>query len=185
MSAQAIEQLALDTLYARRMHRDGSCFVHNAAGVELRAETSGALPVIEQILEHTVDPLLRNSRENERVSAIRSRLRDEMHIADADRMPIRSPDFPGLDYLLGAYLVIAAKSDPGRAVDLLSRSSAALKREALSAIPIFFRLMSDGYNSGIAPPELYRGFARQLAESEFPELRLAAKRALLYVTWVE
>jgi hypothetical protein len=181
MSTQQLEQLVLDTLYERRMNRQG-CFVDNAAGIELIGSNQDALSIIEQILEQMVEPVLCDSSENDRVAAIREQFRGR-HGSLTDRMPIRSPDFPGLVYVVGAYLVIAAKSDPQRAVRFLDGRSAALKVEAVRAIPVFFKLMTNGYNFQTAPPLEYREFLRELASSDIQIIRSAAERALHFITW--
>jgi hypothetical protein len=182
MSVEDLEQLALDALYGRRINRRG-CIVFNVAGEELFAAPQEVIPIVERVLLETVEPILAESKEDLRVSQIRENLKTALPESVVNQMPIRSRDFSGLDYLLGAYLVIAARSDPDVAVRFLARVSAALQVEALAAIEIFFMSKADGYVRGIAPPVQFRAFVRQLAESRCEKLRSVAERTLIRVTW--
>ena len=85
-----------------------------------------ALPFIEQVIRETVEPSL---------------ALDE---------PVG-----GLKYVLGAYLVIYAKSEPERAVQFFSDVSIGLKIEVLSAICIFFNTNRDGYVWDMSLPRMY------------------------------
>ena len=151
------EKLALDTLLERRQRRQ-QCFVWNQAGEELRACPPAALPVIERIIRETVESVISEGTANTRV-------------------------FHGLDHLLGAYLLITARSEPERAVQFLFDASTALQVEVLGAMRVFFYFKADGYNCGIAPPAQFRAFVRELAGSKNRLLRSAAQRTLLDVVW--
>ena len=153
----SFDELVLDTLFERRLRRQG-CFVDNQAGEELIASPTAAIPAIESVVRDTLEPAIS-------VGTVIARA------------------FHGLDYVLGAYLVISAKTDPERAVQFLSGTSVALQVEALAAMRTFFQTMRDGYNCGVAPPAQFRAFVRELARSEVDELRLAAERTLKFVTW--
>lgn len=152
-----LEELVRETLFERRLIRQG-CFVGNQAGRELIASSVAALPAIERVIRDSVEPGIA-----EGVATARA--------------------FHGLDYVLGAYLVIATKSAPERAVAFLTSSCVALQVAALGAIRTFFQRKGDGYNCGVAPSPHFRAFAQQLVRSNVGDLRSAAERTLRYVTW--
>lgn len=158
MADEEYERLVLDTLFRRRLRTQG-CFVDNEAGKELRACPSEALSAIEHVLRDTVEPTISIG-----VAASRDAL--------------------DLDQVVGSYLLIAARSDPERALDFFSKASESLVIESLVAIELFFRLMRDGtYNCGVAPPEQFHAFVQRASTSPSDAVRSAAARTLMQVTW--
>jgi hypothetical protein len=172
-----LEQLALETLYGHREHVDG-CFSFNVAGVELIGGPPEVASVIERILREVVEPVLADSTEVHRIFRIRQAFGPL-----GDRMPIRAPAFAGLDYLLGAYLIVTARSEPDRAVAFLQESSVALLAECLAAVRVFFNRKGRGYAFGIAPSEQLFAFVRQLTEHDDVTLRSLARVTLDSVVW--
>ena len=151
------ERLVRDTLFERRLKRHG-CFVHNEAGEELIACPPAALPVLERLLRDTVAPALSEGT-------------------------VHTRSFPGLNHVLGTYLVIAARSDPDRAVTFLAGMPLPMHVATLAALRIVFLRKGERYVRGIAPPPQFRDFTLGLAASESEEVRSAADRTLRKVTW--
>jgi len=141
-----MEQLVLDTLHDRRRSGDESCLVVNVAGIELLKSGPEAIPVIEGILSAVVAP--------------------------AERQAV---DFPGLPYVMGAYLVLASRSGHPGVSSFLQSLPRALQREAVNAVPTFFRMMKDGFNFGTAPGNNVLRFLHHARISPDGELREAAE----------
>lgn len=179
MSLEHWEQLALDTLYERRMNRE-RCFVSNAAGIELIEAPRDAVPVIEHVLRDVVQPKIRNSAEAERRCTDRAR---EILGPIGCKMPICVQEFPGLDYLLGAYLLITARSDPNRAVAFLAESPNPVLVEVLAAVRIFFNRSDQDYGFHEGPPDQLHAFVRDLTGHEDEAVRSAAETTLKRVVW--
>jgi hypothetical protein len=152
-----LERLVLDTLFERRLHRQG-CFVDNEAAHELILCPPDVLPVIERIIRDNVEPAVVGGA---RIGGV----------------------FHGLTYVLGAYLLITAQSDPDRAVRYLSAMSEAMQIEVLGAIRTFFQWRDNSHSHGIAPPPQLRAFVKELAASQDESLRSAAESTLLRVVW--
>ena len=148
-----LEQLVLDTLHDRRRAATDSCLVVNEAGMELLASTAEALPVIERVLRTVVIPAMSEQK-------------------------AEGLGFLGLDYVLGAYLVIGCKTGLDRTVAFLREIPHPLLIQAFSAIPIFFRRMKDGYNSGVPPAPYLVAFLHELSGSPQREVRDEARGTL-------
>jgi hypothetical protein len=144
-------ELVLDTLYDRKPSDRQSCFVVNRAGLSLLKGPEIVVPSIEQVLREIVDPAF-----------------------SAERTQARR--FPGLDYVLGAYMVLGVKSDPERTVSFLATLSAPLLVEAVKNIPVFFAPEGGGYNPGILPGHRLQEFVQGLSRSGSEDVRTAATR---------
>ena len=149
----SLEQLVMDTLLDRRQPKQHSCLVVNEAGMELLAGTRDALPVIERVLREVVLPTA----------------------AAASTWPSR---FPGLDYVFGAYMVIGRKVDDDRIFSFVRSLPQTLFEEALHAVPVFFRRMKEGYNSGVPPGEPMKKFLTELSLSPEAMVRDTARQVL-------
>jgi hypothetical protein len=153
MSGDELEELALDTLYERKMVGPG-CLVHNAGCRQLIDCGPQAMPAIERVLRDVVEPgLFEPSKYYYRRFAVTS--------------------------LLGAYLVIAAKHAPEQAIAFIEHSSPSMMAKAICALRIFFMRRENGtYNSGVAPPPQFHAFLQRMAESPNDDLRREAIPAL-------
>ncbi|HLN27890.1 MAG TPA: hypothetical protein VK395_09105 [Gemmataceae bacterium] len=146
-------ELVFDTLYERKPSDNQSCFVVNQAGLTLLKSSESYVPLIEQVLRELVDPALSGDRSHTRT-------------------------FPGLDYVLGAYMVLGVKANPDRVVGFLATLSAPLLVEAVKNIPVFFAPEGEGYSPGIAPSQELKKFVRELSKSESEDVRTAAARVM-------
>jgi hypothetical protein len=146
-------QLVLDTLYELRQGEQRSCFVTNAAGLVLLQSGSGVVPSVEKVLREVVDPALRG-----------------------DAKAIRK--FPGLDYVIGALLVLGANFDTLRLIDFLASISGPLLAEVIKNVPVFLSPMPGGYKSGISLSGPLLDYVQSQLESDRDDVRGAAKRCL-------
>jgi len=153
MSTEVIRQLVLDTLYGRRIGgtERNSCLVVNMAGHELAGIGAQAILPIEGVLRE-VDQGIRTGT-------------------------YRPDHFLGLSYVVGAYLVNAARDAPARATLFIDSLSLELVREFISYTPVFFRRLESGYNFGVAPPDEFLRFIETRCHSEDAMIAEAAQRA--------
>lgn len=152
-----IEHLIDDTLYGRRIGgKDRSCLVTNEAGSELVRYSGNILTELERTI---------------------------LEINDSGRCQSGSiAGFAGLEYVLGAYLVNAARYDVKRAVKFIESLRSAFVREFLANMPVFFRRMEASYNFELAPPEEYKQMALKLIDSTNEDLAATAKRVVEKLT---
>jgi hypothetical protein len=166
-------QLVLDTLYERNMIQH-ECFVTNQAGLDLLKSSESFMPLIERVLREVVEPAL---SESQTVASKFPGLDPLWHEAICQN-PVVS-NFPGLAYVLGAYMVLGVKANPGRTVSFLATLSAPLLAEAVKNIPVFFAPEGEGYNPGIPPgqklKEIVQGLSRSSASKD---VRTAAARVM-------
>jgi hypothetical protein len=144
-----LESLIFDTLYYRRSSADG-CLGVNSAGLGLLTQNADALSSIERVLVQTVAPKFDSGRSN---------------------------DFLGLDYLLGAYLVIGSKYDAARAVSFLKALPMHLQAEAIANVPIFLDSERNKSVSGVIVANEFLTYLNDVCESKCDELRTASNRA--------
>lgn len=147
MNEGALKQLALQTLYGDRIGPRGSCFRTNDAGIELAECGVDALPVIENVIETVVRPTLDDST--------------------ADDVG----DFIGLNYLIGAYLVIGVRTNEQRVFDFIRAQPTSIQVEAINCSSTFFFKTADGYNFGVSPNERLLNFLNDAAQS--PDKQIA------------
>lgn len=148
-----IEQLVEDTLYGRRIAgQTGSCLVANEAGLELLH------------CDHNVSGELENA-----IRDIDGALRERSATVG---------QFAGLDYVIGGYLVNAARHDSERAIQFMKTLCPVLLREFIANVPVFFRKMDSGYNFGVAPPKEYIEFAKHETDSENSDIAETAQRVV-------
>lgn len=166
-------ELVLDTLYNRRRSDGASCLTVNQAGLTLLKSEVSIVPVIEQVLKEVVDPAVAgNWPEGIKLPGL-----DPLWSEVIRHDPAVSK-FPGLDYVLGAYLVLGVKSNPERIVDFLATVSPPLLVKTVLNIPVFFAREGEGYNSGVSPDGRLMAFVRSLLKDECEEIRIAAAQAL-------
>lgn len=144
--------LVCDALYGVNVVEDETCFTHNEAGLKLIACGPDMLPVIEETLRDIVNPEALVSRDN--LQAM----------------------FPGLDYVLGAYLVIGQKAGFHRIASFLKQMSSPLLAEAIAVIPVFWSPDEDRPME-TSSTELKR-FLVEHGESANPVIRDSARRVL-------
>ncbi len=153
MTVNTIEQLVEDTLHGRRMaSKTGSCLVANEAGLELLHCESNVSRELENAIRQ-IDTALREGSAT-------------------------IGQFAGLDYVIGGYLVNAARHDSERAIEFMKTLCPVLLREFIANIPVFFRKMESGYNFGVAPPKDYVEFAEDETDSEDSAIAEAAQRVV-------
>src|SRR5678815_3004735 len=58
----------------------------------------------------------------------------------------------GLDYVIGAFLIIGTKYDKEKLVPFIRSVPKIFMKQIILNIPVFFRKTRDGYNFGVAPP---------------------------------
>jgi len=166
-------ELVLDTLYDRKRSERKGCFVVNRAGLSLIQSDLSIVPAIEYVLKEIVDPALSGSQ----VETYRLPGLDPLW-ADVMRYNPASSKFPGLDFVLGAYIVLGVKLDPERVVTFLSNLSTPLPSEAVKNIPAFFAPPGEGYNPGISLGDRLKEFVQSLSKSESEDVRKAAARVM-------
>ena len=151
MNINVLDQLIDDTLHARRGNSsNGSCLTVNQAGVEL-VHSEATLDALEGILRSQVDEPMRCGKAN-------------------------VAHFPGLDYVIGAYLVKAARKDAIRGTVFMESLSPPLVREIIANMPVFFRKQGTGYNFGVIPPSTYFEYVEAKCESDDVRIAETAKR---------
>lgn len=166
-------ELVLDTLYDRRQSDRQGCFTVNRAGLSLLKSPLSIVPVIEQVLREIVEPALSGGRtESSQFPALDPMWNDVIRYNPA------ASEFPGLDYVLGAYLVLGVKLNPDRVVSFLSTLSAPLLAEAIQNIPVFFAPKGQGYNPGIPPGHELKKFVQDMEKAEWEDVRTAAARVM-------
>ena len=150
MSA-TLDRLIDDTLHGRRiMSPSGSCLVTNGAGNELVSYEPDITATLESTIRDIEKTLLHN--------------------------PEAKSSWAGLEYVLGAYLVNAARHDAVRGVQFIESSSPNLMQQLLSNMPVFFRKMDVGYNFGVEPPAAYIELLDKLRESDDESVASTAAR---------
>jgi hypothetical protein len=164
-------KLVLDTLFDLKSDTKNGCFVVNRAGTLLLNSPESILPVIQVILRDTVEPGLAEFQQST-VSAKLANLLDGHSDLAGARV------FPGLDYVLGAYLVVGAKTNPDRITKFLATVSTKLLINAISVIPVFFKRMRDGYNFGVAPDGVVLELVITLSQSGQADVKSIAARVL-------
>lgn len=169
-------QLVLDTLYDRGSSNSQHCLSTNQAGLRLLECPPTVLPQIEQVLREIVNPVLSASITEKPKNLALDRL-----LGDFTSL-VEQTHFPGLDYLLGAYMVIGAKSDFSRVERFLYSMSDPLLIEAISHIPVFFKRVNCEYNCGVSPLGEVMSFLKHLVKSEKQAIRVAADRVIEQVT---
>lgn len=169
-------ELVFDTLYDRIRGDQTSCFTSNVAGESLLQSPASILPAIEKVLRETVEPALSVSGTNKIRDAALSQILGEYSSLGVQLV------FRGLDYVLGAYLVVGARSDFARVASFLRTVSDTLLIEAISVIPVFFRRMDDGYNFGVSPEGEVKKFVLDLAKSHRKDVSIAATKVIEEMT---
>lgn len=151
MNTGNLEMLVRETLHdSRARSKDTGCFVVNEAGIELAATGIESLGVIENALANTVIPVFNDDYRRR---------------------------FPGIDYVIGAYLVVGSKYDPLRMVTFLRNQESRVVMLAIKRVPTFFRTREDGtFNFGVAPAGELIEFVNEMAESIDSNIREAARR---------
>lgn len=141
-----------DTLYGKPAEGVAtSCFVTNKPGVELASVTKNVLADLE------------------------------VAIREVDRN-IDSPrsyhaQFPGLDYLLGAYLINATRhNEVYRSVDFIRSCGVLVFCRSLLMIPAFFGITDRGYAFGVALPEELHDFVDASRTHHENEIASTARR---------
>lgn len=148
-----IDQLIEDTLYGRRLKGyDWSCLSTNEAGQELIRCTSNICDHLERALLR-IDYSLKARSSNIR-------------------------KFIGLEDVMGAYLINAARYNPSRAIQFIQTLSPLLIKEFISDIPLFFWKKNDSYVFGVSIPPEYIEFVERSIQSENNEIAATAQRAL-------
>jgi len=153
MTVSTIDQLVEDTLHGRRIaSKTGSCLVANEAGLELlHCELN-----VSYELENAIRDIDNALREGSATVG----------------------QFAGLDYVIGGYLVNAARHDSERAIQFIKALCPVLLREFIANVPVFFRKTESGYNFGVAPPRKYVEFAKHEADSEDSAIAETAQRVV-------
>lgn len=148
-----IEQLIEDALHGRRMAgTTGSCLVSNEAGLELLQCQSNIAINLENAIR-AIDAALREGSAT-------------------------VGQFGGLDYVIGGYLVNAARHDSKRAVAFMNTLCPVMLREFIANVPVFFRKIEVGYNFGVAPPREYVEFAKEHTDSIDSAVAETARRVV-------
>lgn len=147
------DQLIEDTLYGRRLvsYAD-SCFVTNESGLELLRCKEDILENLEKVLQK-IDISL-------------------------SAHPITIRQFIGLQYILGGYLVNAARHDPRRAVQFIQSLCPMLIQKFIAKIPVFFEKKNNKFKYGISLPQEYIELINSHINSERSEIAATAQRAL-------
>jgi hypothetical protein len=146
------DELVTATLF-NQIQQDASeksCFSANRAGLNLLASTEEVLPSIERALLTVVEPTTMSG------GSIRA--------------------FEGLDYVLGAYLVIGSKFSPARMIGFLEARSVAIQAEAIACIPVFFWIVEGRYNFGTSPAKELLEYLDRARASTHGHLRSTAQR---------
>jgi hypothetical protein len=104
----------------------------------------------------------------------------EAYLKEASQTKQRRPS--GKAYVIGAYLVIAAKYAPSSLVPFIESLPDEFANEIVTNVSVFFRKMkkSGEYNFKVQPPEELVEFLRKLALSEDSETRFVAQQALKF-----
>ena len=153
-----LDALVGDTLYGRSVSSSG-CFTVNKAAIELIEHDASVLPVIEAALR-SVEP---------------SRIGSEA--ADL---------YVGLDEVLMAYLVIAARNAKiASAVPFLDQLPLELQCKAIDAAGWCFGKQKGVYRFSVAPPSLLVAYIQKSLDSPISSLRASAKHACQQISTAE
>lgn len=152
-----LDRLIDDTLHGRRITGpSGSCLVANEAGHELVSYEGDIMSNLESTIRELEKSLLDN--------------------------PDATSGWAGLEYVLGAYLVNAARHNAGRCVEFIESSSDKLTQQLLANMPVFFRRMEIGYNFGVEPPAEYIELAAKLKQLDNERVASTAARVFERLT---
>jgi len=178
MSDDALRKLAEDTLYKRRMHRDGSCFTWNIAGEELRTAPPDVLPVIEAVVRDVLVPALDLPEDKEFAESREALIRivgPRVGASVADQFGHR---FPGLTEFLGAYLVVGSHTDPERIFSFVRGLPSRLLGASISAVPIYFGEPTGPNSVRVPPTAELTEFLQEMSSSQTELIRDAAMCAI-------
>lgn len=153
MNSTALNDRINKALWNRRDQPARSCITTNESGLKLFQCGDEVLPLIEDQLEQNV------------FSAARAR-------EDLEAK------FPGLAYVVGAYLVIGFRSQPERVISYLLASPEPLLAEAVSVIPIFFGVPKGPDYLIHEPTPRLIDFLQQLTQHSGAVIREQSARAL-------
>ena len=142
-----LRQLAEQTLNGSRVGPSRSCFGTNDAGIKLANCGVDALQVIENVLESEVISMLNGNDISAQLS-----------------------QYVGLNYSIGAYLVIAVRANSERALEFIGKQPTGVQDEAINCSPTFFFKTVDGYNFGVAHNSQLLNFLETRAQSSNLEL---------------
>jgi hypothetical protein len=134
----------------------GSCLVANEAGHELVSYESDIIAELESAIREVEKTLLAN--------------------------PEARSGLAGLEYVLGAYLVNAARHDAAHGVEFIESSSAKMMEQLLANISVFLRKLDMGYNFGVEPPVEYIELAKKLRDSDDEHVVSMATRVFEWLT---
>jgi hypothetical protein len=156
MLPNKIEEMAVDTLYFRRLNKDASSLQINVAGRDLEQQSIVAIPIIERTIRDIVNHTIRDTEDH---------------------------PFHGLPDLLGVYLKLCMKHDRKRSVDFLRTLSPTLQAEAVALVPVYFRKQvcrdrEKETNDRKMPPSIeLMNYVREMTQSTHQMLRENAKWA--------
>lgn len=173
MTSTELEELVSDTLYFRRRIPD-TCLQTNLAGQELEQQSADALPQIEHVLSTVVVPAPPQVRQK------------HVFATGPSDLSFEYEPFPGLDHLLGAYMLIGSKHDVTRAVAFLRTLPPALQAKAVALVPVFFRKTKvrpqekDTNDLKERPDEQLLSFIKEASQSENQALRENAVWAMSF-----
>jgi len=149
MSIEISRELVEDTLFARRMHRDGfSCFTWNKAGIELMQASDSALPIIEDVLQGVVAPAF------------------------------GLKEFRGLTEVIGAYFVIGTRSNPKRTFEFIRSLPTPLMSDAVLAVGTWFHSAPRPNSIRFLPSAELLQFLEECACCERQSIRWNAQHVL-------
>ncbi len=149
------EKLIDDALFFRRTQTDRSCLVTNQAGEDLTKQTSSILPFLEKTILETIAPAFAGPK---------------------------VADFPGLAHVLGAYLLIGARSNASNTVDFLQGLPAELQTEAVGILPIFFNHQDGRYRYDTPMPKEFLNYLKLASQSKVSILRAKALRSFSFLS---
>lgn len=89
---------------------------------------------------------------------------------------------PGLDYVIGAYLVVGTKHTQGRIVPFIRSLPDSLLKRVLLNIPVFFRKVEGEYNFRIPPGAELIEFLRHLQTTDEMSMSKTAQEILAKLT---
>jgi len=157
MNKEYTENLAMKTLHGHRIAPVTSSFRANDAGIELSKSGVGALAIIEKVIKEKVIPRL-DIQDKVEVS---HKIQEDWGAL----MGNASHNFIGLNYLIGAYLVIGVRENTQEVFAFLEEQPKVIQIEALECSLTFFFKTSNGYNFGIAPSRILLKFLMKLSKS--------------------
>jgi hypothetical protein len=159
-----LHRLVVSTLFDLERPSRDTCFTVNVSGMKLLDADAAVIPIIESLIRTVIEPVIDRvgGKGNERV---------------AELVPATHP-LDGLDYVLGAYLVLCSKYAAKRGIDFLRRCSAPVQAEAISCVPSFFRIVDGHYNFRVAPAKELLDFVETARVSSDERVRAAAEHTL-------